>query len=126
VVKGFFKQKNMKTIDFIVPMSITANQVKTASFTLPKGFVIGASVYTNGEDTGKLINGSLKDDSGVEICKASTLKHWRSREGGGFVDSLKPLNFETEGKTYQFELNDVYNALTAELKVQVVFVYETK
>lgn len=116
----------MKTIDFVVPMSITANQVKTASFVMPKGFLIGVSIYTNGANTGKLINASLKDDSGVEICKASTLQHWRSREGGGFLDSLKPLGFETEGKTYQFELNDVFNALTEELKVQVVFVYQTK
>ena len=123
---GFFKKNNMKTIDFVVLMSLTANQVKTASFSLPKGFLIGVSVYTNGADEGKLINASLKDDSGVEISKASTLKHWRSREGGGFLDSLKPLNFETEGKTYQFELNDIFNALTTELKVQAVFVYQTK
>lgn len=123
---GFLKKINMKTIDFVVPMSLTANQVKTASFTLPKGFLIGCSIYTNGADDGKLINASLKDDSGVEISKASTLKHWRSREGGSFLESLKPLGFETEGKTYQFELNDVFNALTTELKAQVVFVYQTK
>ena len=114
----------MRPIDHVVNMSILPNQVKAQSVDLPKGFVLGACIYTNGADDNKIINASLKDDSGVAITKACSIKHWRQREGGGFIESLKPMNFETEGKQYQFEINDVFGKLTEELKVQIIFVYK--
>lgn len=126
MVCGFFKKTHqMKPINYVVNMSILPNQVKAQAFTLPKGFIIGANIYTNGADNNKIINASLKDDSGVAITKACSIKHWRSREGGSFEQSLLPLHFDGEGKQYQFEINDVFGLLTQELKVQVVFTYKT-
>ena len=93
----------MKTKEKVINLLI-ANGEKEASvlLSLENGFVLGAEVHTNHVNSDNMAEFGFNDDSGIPIAKSSHIDHWKRREGAGFLDSFKPLNFDTNSKSFNF------------------------
>ena len=93
----------MKTRTEVINLVIPAGQ-KLASVrqALPVGFILGAEVHCNADTTQNLPTIEIKDDSGASFEKKVHVNHYKRREGGAYLESFKPLNFDTNSKTFQF------------------------
>ncbi|PWA09519.1 hypothetical protein [Flavobacterium laiguense] len=88
-----------KVINLIIPNGSKEATLLTA---LEYGYILGAEVHTNHTDIENMAEFAINDDSGIAIAKSSHINHWKRREGAGFHDSYKPLQFETNAKTFNF------------------------
>ena len=93
----------MKTLEKVIELVIP-NGSKDATILTPleKGYVLGAELHTNHSDIENKAELAINDDSGIAVAKSSHINHWKVREGAGFHDSYKPLQFETDSKTFNF------------------------
>jgi hypothetical protein len=92
-------QTKEKVINLIIPAGSKEATLLTA---LESGYILGAEVHTNHADIDNMAEFAINDDSGIAIAKSSHINHWKRREGAGFHDSYKPLQFETSAKTFNF------------------------
>ena len=88
-----------EVINLVVAANTTLASVRQA---LPVGFILGAEVHTNADTAMNLPTIEIKDDSGASFEKKVHVNHYKRREGGSYLESFKPLNFETNSKTFQF------------------------
>jgi hypothetical protein len=88
-----------KVINLIIPQG---SKEATLLTSLENGYILGAEVHTNHTDSDNMAEFAINDDSGIAIAKSSHINHWKRREGAGFHDSYKPLQFETNAKTFNF------------------------
>lgn len=88
-----------KVINLVIPNGSKEATILTA---LEYGYILGAEVHTNHIDLDNMAEFSINDDSGIAVAKYSHIDHWKRREGAGFHDSYKPLQFETNAKTFNF------------------------
>ena len=80
--------------------------IGSTSFTLPKGFLLGANAMVQSVQDGTVfLNVGIKDDGGSSINKVSDIRLWKPRMGGAFHDSYVPLGEETLGLTHIFEVS---------------------
>lgn len=92
-----------KTKEKVINLIIPNGEKEAALLTsLEAGFVLGAELHTNHANLDNMAEFGFNDDSGIPIAKSSHIDHWKKREGGGFSDSYKPLNFETYTKSFNF------------------------
>ncbi len=94
------------------------------NFVLPIGFISHAVAYTNDVDkqNGVMLNLALKDDENLELVPSINIRNWEQRSGGTYLDSLKPLGFDTLGRTYKLQCTQ--GVQTADkIEVEVVFFY---
>lgn len=117
----------MKTIQKKVLLTIVAGQTnKTETFDLPHGFVARGVAYPSLGSTAEnnMLSLGFKDDETVDIIPAVNIENWKQRSGANYMDSMKPLNFDTGGRKYSLTLSsDV--AVSVDIKVEVVFMYDT-
>ncbi|WP_158728630.1 hypothetical protein [Flavobacterium sp. I-STPA6A] len=88
-----------KVINLIIP---NGSKEATLLSALEYGYILGAEVHTNHADVDNMAEFAINDDSGIAIAKSSHINHWKRREGAGFHDSYKPLQFNTDAKTFNF------------------------
>ena len=94
--------------------------------TLEDGFVLGAEVHTNWQQSDNIqniVNVGIDDDSGIPVARMSHINHWKRREGAGFNESYKPLLFKANGRTLNFKVNSK-EPLTAPMYVQIILFYK--
>jgi hypothetical protein len=114
-----------KVINLIIPNGSKEATLLTA---LEFGYILGAEVHTNHVDIENMAEFAINDDSGISIAKSSHINHWKRREGAGFHDSYKPLQFETNAKTFNF-IAKTKTAVTKDTYFNAVLIYsvtETK
>jgi hypothetical protein len=93
----------MKTKEKVINLVIKQGEKEVSLLTsLETGFVLGAEVHTNHVNSDNMAEFGFNDDSGIPIAKSSHIEHWKRREGAGFLDSFKPLNFDTLSKSFNF------------------------
>lgn len=114
----------MKTKEKVINLVI-ANGEKESSvlLALETGFVLGAEVHTNHVDLDNMAEFGFNDDSGNAIAKSSHIDHWKRREGAGFLESFKPLNFDTNSKSFSF-IAKTKNAVTKDTYFNIVLIYK--
>lgn len=120
----------MEPKQYSVDLAIPANQSSfTKEFTLEKGYVPRVVAYTNGIEnaTKEMLKLALYDNNGVEIIPPVNIKNWEQKNGS-YMDSMKPLGIETEGKRYKLVFTTNRNLaqvppITIQPQVEVVFVY---
>jgi hypothetical protein len=88
-----------KVINLIIPQGSKEATLLTA---LENGYILGAEVHTNHTDLDNMAEFAINDDNGISVSKSSHINHWKRREGAGFHDSYKPLQFNTNAKTFNF------------------------
>ena len=96
-------------------------------FLLPIGFVSHAVAYTNDVDVqnGVMLSLALKDDENLELIPAVNIKNWQQRSGGTYLDSLKPLGFDTMGRTYKLVCSQTSKNQASNIEVDVYFFYNS-
>lgn len=90
---------------------------------LDNGFIIGAEVHTNHTDIDNLAEIELADDNSVGIARKSHVNHWKRREGSGFSDSFKPLNIDTQSRTFEFKAFTEQNVVKNTF-FQIILIYK--
>lgn len=102
-----------------IPVGQTGNNV---FFTPVAGRVIGLLLYHNkGDDF--VANVGVKADDGTYISKMQHIKNYRSRESCYFT-GCKPVDFETQGKTYTLEIIADEPVASKDFKGQLILIYE--
>lgn len=116
-----------KTVDLEIPLN---QSTFTKEFVLDSGFIPRVVAYTNGIEnaTKEMLQLALLDNNGNEIIPAVSIKNWESKSGGNYMESMKPLGIEAQGRTFKLVFTTDRNlALAPPLailpKVQVVFIY---
>ena len=119
----------MKTKEKVINLIIAQGSKEATLLTsLENGYILGAEVHTNHTDSDNMAEFAINDDSGIAIAKSSHINHWKRREGAGFHDSYKPLQFETNAKTFNF-LAKTKTAVAKDTYFNAVLIYsvtETK
>ena len=102
-----------------IPVGQTGNNV---FFTPVAGRVIGLLLYHNkGEDFVANVGGEAED--GTYSSKMQHIKNYRSRESCYFT-GCKPVDFETQGKTYTLEIIADAPVAGKDFKGQLILIYE--
>ncbi len=114
----------MKTKEKVVHLVIPNGEKEAALLTsLENGFVLGAEVHTNHTNVDNMAEFGFNDDSGIPIAKSSHIDHWKRRDGAGFNDSFKPLNFDTLSKTFNF-IAKTKTAVTKDTYFNIILIYK--
>ena len=115
------KNFKYKTVAFTIAAGLASKTVD--SDRIPTGNIIGARLYLNGgRPTDQLVDLTIRDSANNPIFDASSLEDWQPREGGSYIDSMKPINLPGDTKySLAFSCDE---PLTAELKGQLVFVVD--
>lgn len=114
----------MKTKEKVITLIILNGEKEAALLTsLEAGFVLGAEVHTNHSNLDNMAEFGFNDDSGIPIAKSSHIDHWKRREGGGFSDSYKPLNFDTNTKTFNF-IAKTKTAVVKDTYFNIILIYK--
>jgi hypothetical protein len=121
----------MDTKQYVVDLTIPTNQSTfTKEFTLPTGFVPRVVAYTNGIEnaTKEMLQLALYDNNGNEVIPAVNIKNWEQKGGGNYMESMKPLGLETQGRNFKLIFSTDRNLaqippIAILAKVQVVFLY---
>lgn len=129
MVTAFFlkskKMSQLKQVQFKQKLVFTAGSNSVvANFTLPIGFISHAVAYTNDVDknNGVMLSLAFKDDENLEVVPPINIRNWEQRAGGTYLDSLKPLGFDTLGRTYKLECSQGARTVSG-IEVEVVFFY---
>lgn len=85
---------------------------------LPAGKVIRMATVVGGDLENKIVNHSVTQNNN-DIIKPSDLRFSAKTNGGDFVNSLRPVDFEG-GRTFEAKLNTAV-ALAADITVQFLF-----
>ena len=93
--------------------------IDSSSIKLPDGKVIGIGVVDYGNSTGELINLSILNN-GNEVVSPSDLSFSKQQPGGGFLNSLRPVDFDG-GYEYNVRLSAYTAARATDVTVQVLF-----
>ena len=86
------------------------------------GRVIGLLIYHNNGDE-FVANAGLKADDGTYISKMQHIRNYRSRESCYFT-GCKPVDFQTQGKTYTLEITTEEPVANKDFKGQLILIYE--
>lgn len=86
------------------------------------GRVIGLFIYHNKGDE-FVANAGLKADDGTYISKMQHIRNYRSRESCYFT-GCKPVDFQTQGKTYTLEITTEEAVANKDFKGQLILIYE--
>ncbi|WP_454997671.1 hypothetical protein [Capnocytophaga granulosa] len=86
------------------------------------GRVIGLLIYHNKGDE-FVANAGLKADDGTYISKMQHIRNYRSRESCYFT-GCKPVDFQTQGKTYTLEITTEEAVANKYFKGQLILIYE--
>ena len=86
------------------------------------GRVIGLLIYHNKGDE-FVANAGLKADDGIYISKMQHIRNYRSRERCYFT-GCKPVDFQTQGKTYTLEITTEEAVANKDFKGQLILIYE--
>ena len=86
------------------------------------GRVIGLLIYHNKGDE-FVANAGLKADDGTYISKMQHIRNYRSRESCYFT-GCKPVDFQTQGKTYTLEITTEEPVAKKDFKGQLILIYE--
>ena len=86
------------------------------------GRVIGLLIYHNKGDE-FVANAGLKADDGTYISKMQHIRNYRSRESCYFT-GCKPVDFQTQGKTYNLEITTEEPVANKDFKGQLILIYE--
>ena len=86
------------------------------------GRVIGLLIYHNKGDE-FVANAGLKADDGTYISKMQHIRNYRSRESCYFT-GCKPVDFQTQGKTYTLEITTEEAVANIDFKGQLILIYE--
>ena len=86
------------------------------------GRVIGLLIYHNMGDE-FVANAGLKADDGTYISKMQHIRNYRSRESCYFT-GCKPVDFQTQGKTYTLEITTEEPVANKDFKGQLILIYE--
>lgn len=86
------------------------------------GRVIGLLIYHNKGDE-FVANAGLKADDGTYISKMQHIRNYRSRESCYFT-GCKPVDFQTQGKTYTLEITTEEAVANKDFKGQLILIYE--
>lgn len=105
-------------INFSMPIGSTSADFQSKIFR--QGEVIAAAIFPDGAIPAETVNLGLRNTSGTRVVETTTVKDWERREGGSYIDSMKPMLLEG-GQYYTLEFNAL-TALTTAFSGQVVFV----
>ena len=86
------------------------------------GRVIGLLIYHNKGDE-FVANAGLKADDGTYISKMQHIRNYHSRESCYFT-GCKPVDFQTQGKTYTLEITTEEAVANKDFKGQLILIYE--
>ena len=86
------------------------------------GRVIGLLIYHNKGDE-FVANAGLKADDGTYISKMQHIRNYRYRESCYFT-GCKPVDFQTQGKTYTLEITTEEAVTNKDFKGQLILIYE--
>lgn len=104
----------------------TGANTKTEPFTPEAGLIVAACIYTNKADLSTIntgvITAKITDNSGFDIADEVDIRDFRSREGGSYRDSMKPVMLEG-GRTYRFTVNATEN-FTGNFSATLILLYE--
>jgi hypothetical protein len=111
------------TKEHVVSLSIlAAEQSGSVDFTPIKGKVIGCVIYKNDATNPGFVRAVVKDNAGTEISKLQSIDNYRSREAE-YLRGAKPLNIETGGRTFTFEVLAT-EPFAADFLAELIFIYE--
>ena len=119
----------MSKIQHSVELEIPAGQSSvTKLFTLEHGYVPRVVAYTNGVEnsTKEMLKLELLDNNSKEIIPAVNVKNWEQKGGGAYMESMKPLGIETQGREYKLVFSTNRNLavpMAIQPQVEVVFLY---
>lgn len=115
-----------ETINVKIPAGAT---IGTVTQTLPKGFVLGVNAFMQTPGQNNLfLNIAIKNDSGVSPNKPADIRFFRPRQGGSFDQSYVPINQETQGQTFIFEVATAQGSATpiVDTYIQFVLIYQQR
>ena len=111
-----------KKLQETVNIAIASGQSSgTIRFTPQDGLVTGVVIYQNNAANTGIVTAKITDDSGNEIAAEVHIDDYKRREAA-YKDGMKPVFFETRGKTYVLTINATA-AFSAEFKAQLVLDY---
>lgn len=111
------------TLESVVALTIPAGSSSgNVDFVPLKGHVIGCVVYTNNAANPGFVRAVVKDNAGVEISKLQSIENYRSRDAE-YLKGCKPLNIETGGRTFTYEVIATDNFVDDHLS-ELIFIYE--
>ncbi len=119
---------NHRTETVVVKLPL-GSKVGSVTRQLPNGYVMGVNAFIQSIGQNDLfLNIAIKDDSGVSVNKPADIRFFKKREGGAFAESYVPINQDTNGQTYIFEVTTTEgSALPAtDTYVQFVLIYAPK
>lgn len=105
------------------------SRVGSVTKSLPNGFVLGLNCFIQSEGQNNLfMNVAIKDDTGVAVNKPADIRFFKPRQGGSFAESYVPINQETNGQTYIFEVTATEGsaAPNQDIYIQFVLIYAQK
>lgn len=105
----------------------SGSNVGSVTQTLPKGFIRGVNCFIQTEGQNNLfMNVAIKDDNGVAVNKPSDIRFFKPRQGGSFDESYVPIQQQTEGRTYIFEITTAKGSAepNRDTYIQFVLIYE--
>lgn len=113
----------MVTKEKIVQIEIAEGKTENSvSFSPIAGRVIGLVVYHN-KDEKFFANLSVKADDGQYISNPQHIANYRSRNTCYF-NGCKPVDFQTEGRTFYVEITCDTPVADGALKAQLILIYE--
>jgi len=113
----------MHTKEEVYNIDIKVGEKENNIFITPvAGRVIGLLIYHNKGDE-FVANAGLKADDGTYISKMQHIRNYRSRESCYFT-GCKPVDFQTQGKTYTLEITTEEAVANKDFKGQLILIYE--
>lgn len=113
----------MHTKEEVYNIDIKVGEKGNNIFITPvSGRVIGLLIYHNKGDE-FVANAGLKADDGTYISKMQHIRNYRSRESCYFT-GCKPVDFQTQGKTYTLEITTEEAVANKDFKGQLILIYE--
>ncbi|MVO09752.1 hypothetical protein GOQ30_11340 [Flavobacterium sp. TP390] len=115
--------KKFETKIINVTLPAANSTVDSTSIKLPDGKVIGIAQVNTGNTSGEIINLSILNN-GNEVLSPSDLSFSKQQPGGGFLNSLRPVDFEG-GYEYNIRLSAYTPSRANNITVQVLFAVVT-
>ena len=94
----------------------------TLRHTFFKGTILAAAIHLDGALPTQLINCGIKANGGNTLIEFTSIRDWQQRQGGNYIDSMKPLYIEG-GSQLIIEFNNP-TVLAAALADQIVFLVQ--
>lgn len=112
-----------KTTQYVAKLkTVGGTSRENLPFTLPHGCVKKVVAYSD-DFNSAAIELALLDDSNIDVVPSTPIENWKQRSGG-YLESMKPLDFETQGRNYNLILTNDAGNFEADKFVKVVFIYQ--